>query len=187
MGPVTNGSVYSRAVNMADMFLMLDGIKGESIDALYRDHIEIHGWEWHIENNASISLTPGDAVKHTSFRSIKLDKLYDVSSVTLMNFCALGKHIPKGTLACRKNIGSRNVDNQSGEVAKMEYLILELKNIKVDKIEWPGRCEPQIVAESVTLTFNEFAMTYQLQNERGDPVGAVEFGFNVSSHTEVQR
>jgi type VI secretion system secreted protein Hcp len=171
---------------MADMFLMLDGIKGESLDALYRDHIEVLGWQWHITNDASFSLSPADTVKKTSFDNLMIDKLYDLSSVTLINYCALGKRIPVGTLACRKNVGSHGVDARGGEINKMEYLILELRNIKVDKIDWPKTTDAQaVVQETVTLKFTEFSIVYQPQNERGEAVGAVDFGFDLSSHKQV--
>ncbi len=43
---------------MANMFLSLTNIHGESLDHVHAGEIEIHDWEWGMDNAASFRLDP---------------------------------------------------------------------------------------------------------------------------------
>ena len=42
-----------------DMFLKLDGIKGESVDSKHKDEIAVLAWSWGMSNSGSAHLGGG--------------------------------------------------------------------------------------------------------------------------------
>src|SRR5438309_109830 len=99
---------------MAEMFLKLDGIVGESLDFAHANEIEIRNWEWHAENHVKWDINQGGQSTKVEIKKVELKKICDNASVALYQCCMTGKHIKHGTITCRKNDGER----------KVEYLVL---------------------------------------------------------------
>jgi type VI secretion system secreted protein Hcp len=154
---------------MAEMFLKLDGIEGESLDADHAGEIEIKSWGWTTTNAVRWDMNQGGQSTKVEIKDIDLDKICDKASVTLYQNCVTGKHIKSGTITCRKNDGDQ----------KVEYLIVTLTDIMVTKVQFVGGGEEQNLKESVSLSFAEFRMDYKVQNDTGNAAGAKSFGFNV--------
>jgi len=116
---------------MADMFLELTGIKGESLDYIHENEIEIFEWNWGVDNKASFQVGAGEAAKHTEFDHVVVTKMFDKASVTLMNYCATGRRIHEGIITCRKNDGEQHV----------AFLKIKLTDVKVNSVKWAGKNE----------------------------------------------
>jgi type VI secretion system secreted protein Hcp len=160
---------------MAEMFLDLTGIEGESLDPTYHDKIEIIDWSWALSNTASYQLKEGTASTIATIQHIVITKICDLASVKLVKYCTLGKHVPSGTIICRKNAG--------GE--KVEYLKVLLTDVMIQSVNWKGFGAEAILSELVTLSFGEFRVTYTLQTQGGGKGGDLPFAFNVQTHEEV--
>lgn len=159
---------------MSEMFLALDGVKGESLAEEHGEEIVIHDWKWKLTNDAPPNLKGPDAAKHAGVEHITIDKLVDNASVTLVNYCAQGTRVDYATITCRKNAG----DTEG--VKKVDYLLIELTNVKVERVEWFGRGEGHVIPEQVELSFLEFKIVYFIQYSDGTvPTGGNEFHFNV--------
>lgn len=154
---------------MAEMFLKLDGIDGESLDSAHGGEIEISRWGWITENHVRWDVNQGGQSTKVDVQHIYLDKVCDKASVTLHQNCVTGKHIKHGTITCRKNDGDQ----------KFEYMILKMTDIMVTKIEFNGDGGEQSLKETVGLSFAEFRMDYKLQNDTGTAQGSKSFQFNV--------
>jgi type VI secretion system secreted protein Hcp len=154
---------------MAEMFLKLDGIEGESLDSSHSGEIEIQRWGWITENHVRWDVNQGGQSTKVDVQHIFLDKICDKASVTLHQNCVTGKHIKNGTITCRKNDGDQ----------KFEYMILKLTDIMITKIEFSGDGDSQTLKETVGLSFAEFRMDYKLQNDAGTAQGSKSFQFNV--------
>jgi type VI secretion system secreted protein Hcp len=151
---------------MANMFLLLTNIDGESLDVVYEGKIEVEDWDWGMHNNASFELTGAKAAQHTRFNHLTIHKKLDKSSPTLMLYCAYGKKIPDATLVCRKNDGGIPVD----------YLKIHLKNVKVNQVAWPIKgSDVGGVAETLELSFHQVQVEYKMQIADGSLTGATEF------------
>jgi type VI secretion system secreted protein Hcp len=100
-----------------------------------------------------------------------VEKICDKASVILYQCCVTGKHIPTARITCRKNDGD----------LKVEYLVVDLKDIMVSKVAWAGDGGQQSLNETVQLSFAEFKLNYQVQADTGDSAakGATSFGFNI--------
>jgi type VI secretion system secreted protein Hcp len=154
---------------MAEMFLKLDGVEGESLDHAHANEIEIQSWTWNTMNPVRWDLNQGGQSTKVQVHHIDLKKACDKASVTLYQNLVTGKHIKNAKITCRKNDGEN----------KFEYLIVELTDLMVAKVEWTGAGDSQTLEETVHLSFAEFKLHYQVQGDSGDANGGKSFGFNV--------
>jgi type VI secretion system secreted protein Hcp len=154
---------------MAEMFLKLDSVPGESLDEKHKDEIEIKSWGWTTENHVRWDLNQGGQSTKVVVNAINIEKICDQASVTLYQNCVTGKHIPTGRITCRKNNGDQ----------KLEYLVVDLTDIMVSKVVWSGEGEEQSLKETVEISFAEFQLNYNIQEDLGNPGGGKNFGFHI--------
>jgi type VI secretion system secreted protein Hcp len=156
-----------------NMFLKLDGIDGESLDEAdgspHKNEIEVKSWDWETENKVKWDVNQGGQSTHTIVTPITLEKTVDAASHRLYQACTNGLHIKTATLTARKNAGE----------GKMDYLVLVLTDVMVNKMNWSGESEDAFVKEKVQLSFAEFKITYNSQTDTGDKEAKGEHGWNV--------
>jgi type VI secretion system secreted protein Hcp len=125
---------------MADMFLKLTDISGESMDIDHEDEIEVFDWRWGLDNDASFALRDqGQATPHTTVAHLSIDKVLDNATVPLVQYCAHGKHISEAVLVCRKNTGAKYGEKHTPQGHVDEYWKIELRDVKVLTVKWPGK------------------------------------------------
>ncbi|MCC8936302.1 hypothetical protein CI1B_63800 [Bradyrhizobium ivorense] len=160
-----------------DMFLKLDGIKGESIDdakPAHKDEIDIIGWSFGVSNPASFALGQGGQQSKPTFSDFHISKYVDKASAALMNAAATGKHFKDGKITCRKAAGE----------SKLEYLIIKLDEVLITSVQHSGSGSEQYVHESVTLTCGAIDFTYQGQADiTGGAEGNFEFTYDLQKQT----
>jgi type VI secretion system secreted protein Hcp len=165
---------------MADMFLNLEGIDGESIDEAepvgHWKEIEIRDWLWNVSNPADHALKGAEAATKVVVDNITVFKHCDFASVNLLRFCTNGTHIKSARITCRKHQGEH----------KHEYLTIDMADVMIHKFDWKGIPE-SIVMEEITLEFAAFKVAYTVQSNRSDndAPGAVDFGWDVQKHSET--
>jgi type VI secretion system secreted protein Hcp len=161
---------------MGEMFLKLDGVKGESLDEKHGEEIEINKWDWTTINHVHWDLNQGGQSTKVDVNAINVEKICDKASVVLYQCCVTGKHIPTARITCRKNDGD----------LKVEYLVVDLKDIMVSKVAWSGDGGEQKLTETVELSFAEFKLNYQIQADAGAGApGATSFGFNIQKQQKT--
>jgi type VI secretion system secreted protein Hcp len=166
---------------MAEIFLRLDNIVGEAIDAAgggppHIDDIQVLDWGWGLTNSAPLEMKSAEATTQTSAQSLSITKGVDRASATLAQYCALGTEIPTATLTCRKNTGDE----------KLEYLVIDFKKVKVIDLKWTGQGHEHGPSEVVLIRFGEFKIRYTMQADAtGEPMGTVEFGFDIQHHKQT--
>jgi type VI secretion system secreted protein Hcp len=139
-----------------DMFLLLDGIKGESGDKTHKGEIDVLAWSWGLSNTGTFHHGDGGGAGKANFQDISITKHIDKSTPDLMYACASGKHIAKGKLVCRK----------AGE-NPLEYLTYEFENILVSAISHGGSSGEERLTENVTLNFAKVKKEYWTQGAKG--------------------
>jgi type VI secretion system secreted protein Hcp len=156
---------------MAEMFLWIDGIQGESIDSERGKWIEIQNWSWHTHNQIRWDMNQGGQSTKAKVNEITVNKVCDQASVTLHRYCLTGKHFKKGRIICRKNDGEK----------KLEYLTVELEDVMIQKVSWSGQGEAQAVTEIVEICFADFTLKYKPQRDSGDADGEMHFRYNIQT------
>jgi type VI secretion system secreted protein Hcp len=139
-----------------DMFLLLDGIKGESADKTHKGEIDVLAWSWGLSNSGSFHQGEGGGSGKANFQDISVTKYVDKASADLLYSSASGKHIPKAKLTVRK----------AGE-NPLEYLTFELENILVSSVSTGGSGGEDRLTENVSLNFAKIKMEYWTQGAKG--------------------
>ena len=104
-----------------DMFIKLDGIKGESRDAKHKGEIDVLAWSWGLSNSGTMHMGGGGGAGKANVQDISFTKYVDAGSADLQLSCANGKHLKSAKLVVRK----------AGETP-LEYIIIELGEMPGD-------------------------------------------------------
>lgn len=156
-----------------DMFLKLEGIKGESKDTKHKDEIQIEGFSWGMAQVASMAVGGGGGAGKVSVHDISITKTVDSATAALMLNCCSGKHIPSGLLTVRK----------AGE-KPLEYLKITLTDVLIASVT-QGAAGSDQVSENVTLNFGKFKMEYQVQKADGSGTPAGEMGWDIKKNEKA--
>jgi type VI secretion system secreted protein Hcp len=151
-----------------DMFLKLDGIKGESVDKSHKDEIAVLAWSWGMSNSGSAHLGGGAGSGKVNVQDLSLTKYIDLSTPDLMLSCCNGKHIPKAQLTVRK----------AGETA-LEYMIIKLEDILVSSVSTGGSGGEDRLTENVVLNFAKVDVEYTQQNSQGGAGAKPKMGWDI--------
>jgi type VI secretion system secreted protein Hcp len=139
-----------------DIFLKLDGIKGEAQDAKHPQWIDVLSWSWGMTQSGTTHMGPGGGGGKVAVQDLQITKYVDAASPNLEKFCANGKHIANGELLVRK----------AGE-NPLEYLSIKMEEIIVTGVSMGGHGTEDRFTEHVTLNFAQFHTTYKPQLDTG--------------------
>ena len=148
----------------SDMFLKLDGIKGESTDDKHKDEIEIISFSWGAASNASIgSASTGGGSGKAVFSDFTFQKRVDMSSPKLALLSARGEHIATATISIRK---------AGGAAGQVDYQVYSLEKMYVTGLHISGDSNGDFY-ETLTLSPTKFKWEYKQQNAAGGLTGNV--------------
>lgn len=156
-----------------DMFLELDGIKGESVDKVHKEKIDILAWSWGMSNSGTFHHGSGGGAGKANFQDLSVTKYIDKSSATLLSNCATGKHIAKGKLIIRK----------AGD-KPLEYLTISLEKILVTAVSTGGSSGEERLTENVTLNFAKVTTDYKIQDDKGAGQAGGTFTFDIAANSK---
>jgi len=156
-----------------DMFLKIDGIKGESKDHKHKDEIHIESFSWGLAQTGAFGVGGGGGAGKVSVHDVSVTKAVDKSTPELMIHCCNGKHIPEGWLYFRK----------AGGESVLEYLKIQMEDLLVSGVQEAGHGGGDLLSESLTINFSKFKVFYQEQDEKGKPQGGpVTMGWKVKEN-----
>jgi type VI secretion system secreted protein Hcp len=157
-----------------DMFLQLDGIKGESKDDKFKESIDILAWSWGVSNSGSAHMGGGQGTGKANFQDISFTKYVDKSTPDIMYACSSGKHVPKATLTVRK-AGDKPLD----------YMIIKLDDILVSSISTGGGKGEERLTENITLNFAKVSLEYWTQAASGAKDKNALFGWDIPANKKL--
>ena len=156
-----------------DMFLKLDGIKGESKDSKHKDEIHIESFSWGMNQTGAHGTGGGGGAGKVSVHDISVTKYLDKSSASLMLACCNGKHIANGLITVRK----------AGE-KPLEYLKIKLEDILISGVQHAGHGS-DLLTENLSLNFAKFHLEYQEQKPDGSGQPGGEMGWDVKANVKA--
>ena len=157
-----------------DMFIKIDGIKGESVDAKHKEEIDVLAWSWGASQSGTTHAGPGGGAGKANFQDISFTKYIDKATPNLMMNCAKGTHIKEATLVVRKAGGT-----------PLEYLKIKMTEILVSSVSTGGAGGEDRLTENVSLNFGAFDLEYTPQDNKGAGLPAVIAKFDIAKNAAV--
>lgn len=157
-----------------DVYLQIDGIKGESLDDKHKDWIECTAVQWGVTQprSATASTGGGHTAERCEHKEIELTKLADLSSPLLLQNCSAGKTIPKAKFEFMR---------ADGQGERIKYFEIELENVLIGNIT-PKVQEGSIIQESVGLKFSKVKWKYTQQKVGGGAGGNTAGGWDLAAN-----
>jgi len=157
-----------------DVYLHIDGIKGESTDDRHKDWIECKSVSWAVEQprSATSSTGGGHTAERCEHRDVVITKLADLASPILLQTCSAGRTIPKAKLEFMR------ADAQ-GE--RVKYFEIELDNVLIGAVS-PSVSEGDILTEEVGFKFSKVRWKYTQQRISGGAGGNTSGGWDLATN-----
>ena len=152
---------------LADVFLMLDTIEGDSTDAKHKNEIEILTYTQSFKNSVPDSTGGGGGAGKVTCGDVTVTKNIDKSSPLLIKAVATGQHIKKAVLTFR-TVGQRN----------LEYYTVTMQDVLITSIDQTDQNNPARIFERVQINANVFKFHFVPQERNGQPGTPVDFEFN---------
>lgn len=156
-----------------DMFLELEGVKGESLDKHHKGKIDILAWSWGLTNTGTFHQGHGGGAGKANFQNLGIKKYIDAATPDLMRSCASGKHFEKGKVIVRK----------AGE-HPLEYLVIDLENVFVASYGTGGKSADERLTEDINLNFAKVKVEYVTQTDKGGKGAPHAFTWNISANSK---
>ena len=159
-----------------DIFLKLDGIKGESLDDKHKDEIELSSFSFG-ESNAGVHTNGGGGgAGKVSFQDIHFTSKVSVASPQLMLACASGVHIKEGQITVRKAGDNRETGTEF-LFYKFDTVFITSVSDNVNTDEGP--------TESISFAFAKVNVEYKPQKADGSVGAAVSFGWDLKANKKI--
>lgn len=159
-----------------DMFLLLDGIRGETQDNSYNKEggIDVLAWSEGLSQSGTTHQGGAGGAGRSSVQDLSITKYMDSSSPALRLLVANGQNIDTATLIVRK----------SGQ-NQLEYFRIDLKNIIVTSVSAGGSGGEDRLTENVSLNFSEVTWTYTPSDTNGNALTPISVGWNIAENKEI--
>lgn len=157
-----------------DVYLQIDGIKGESTDERHKEWIECKSVSWGVEQpkSATSSTGGGHTAERCEHREITISKLADLSSPILLQTCSAGRTIPKAKFEFMR---------ADGQGERVKYFEIEIENVLIGAVS-PSVAEGDILMEDVGFKFSKVRWKYTQQKITGGVGGNTSGGWDLAAN-----
>jgi type VI secretion system secreted protein Hcp len=160
---------------MADYFLKIDGIDGESTDAKHKNEIEVESFSWGEQHSGGNASGGGGGAGKVVSSDFHYTSRLTRASPKLLVACATGQHIKQAVLTGRK----------AGK-AKFEFLTITFTDLLVSSYETSADSPDEAPgADQVSLNFATIQMSYKMQKANGAAGDTVVGGFDFRADKSI--
>lgn len=160
----------------SNIFMKIDGIKGESTDKGNKDQFEILSFSHSVSQPvaATRSSAGGGTVERCHHSEFGVSKYMDAGTADLNKYCCFGKTIKKVEIFCYRS------DDSGKDVLYMTYT---LENCVVANVSVSGS-GMDTPTESISFNYSKIGWDYQIQEEKGGAKsGHHKASWNLSDNT----
>jgi type VI secretion system secreted protein Hcp len=154
-----------------DMFLKIEGVKGESEDDKYKGEIDVLAWSWGASNSGSMHVGGGGGSGKVNVQDMSITKYIDKASPVLFQKICSGKHFPKAELFVRK----------AGD-KPMEYVVILMEEVIISSLSTGGSGGEDRLTENISLNFAKMKFAYKAQKADGSPDAENKVGWSVRNN-----
>jgi type VI secretion system secreted protein Hcp len=157
-----------------DLYLQIEGIKGESADSAHQEWIELTSVHMGITQPGSATESAGGG--HTAERceqsTLSFSKLVDMASPILMQTCSAGTTIPKAKLEFMR---------ADSEGKPVKYYDVELENVMIANMDQLTN-EGDLLHDHIGLRFSKMKWQYTQQEIGGEAGGNTSGCWDLASN-----
>jgi type VI secretion system secreted protein Hcp len=157
-----------------DMFIKIDGIKGESADDKHKEEIDVLAWSWGMSQSGSAHMGGGAGSGKVNVNDLSFTKYIDVGSADLYLSCCNGKHLKDAKLVVRK----------AGE-NPLEYLKITMEDVIISSVSTGGSGGEDRLTENVTLNFARVKVDYAAQDAKGGAAAQPKMGWDIAANKKI--
>jgi type VI secretion system secreted protein Hcp len=142
---------------MADLYMQIDGLKGECTDSDHKDWIELLSYNHSISQPASATATSagGGTTARCQHSDFSITKYIDLASQKLYEMCSSGKHIKSVNIEMMRASGDKRV----------KYMEVKMEQVVISHVAPAGGSE--FPSEAVSFNYGTIKWTYT-QQKRAD-------------------
>ena len=157
----------------SDIFLKVDGIKGESTDTNHQDESEIVSWSWGVSEVFISSGGGGIIGGKAKVGDFVIGKQVDKASPNLLKACLTAKHINEVVLTQRK-----------AGAGKSNFLTITLKDVLISSLNDVDTAAAPRPTESIVFAFGKVIYEYVPLKPNGQPDIPVTLRWDVKANAE---
>ncbi|NDJ56619.1 type VI secretion system tube protein Hcp [Enterobacteriaceae bacterium 4M9] len=155
-----------------DMFIKIDGIDGESLDATHKNEIQVLSWNWGVSQHSNMHSGSGGGSGKATVADFCFEHYTDKASPNLLHYCLTGKHIKNIQFTVRKAGGD-----------PLEYMLIKFTDVIITRVEMAGSVEDESrPREGVRFSFTKMTQDYVMQNAEGIKSGVVSASYDVKAN-----
>jgi type VI secretion system secreted protein Hcp len=156
-----------------DVYLQIDGIKGESADDQHKGWIECESVNWSLTQprSATASTAGGHTAERVELSDVTFHKMIDLASPILAQTCAMGKTIPKAKFEFFR---------ADGDGTRVKYYEVELENVIVSHVAQGVAAGG--MTDHIGLKFAKVKWRYTQQRIVGGAGGNTAGGWDLSGN-----
>lgn len=160
-----------------DVYLQIDGIKGESSDNAHKDWIECTAVNFEVlqPRSATASSAGGHTAERCEHKDIVVTKLADLATPLLLEQCSMGKTIPKAKFDFMR---------ADADGKRVTYFNIELENVLISGVA-PHVVEGNIMTESLSIKYSKVKWKYVQQKVSGGTGGNTAGGWDLSANKKA--
>lgn len=158
---------------MADYYLQITGIAGESKEAKHKDWIDVLSWSFGASNPGQIVAGGGAGAGKVTMSDFNFMAMTSKASPKLFLACATGQRLQEARLSAVK----------SGAM-QQEYLRWTFSDVLVSSYQTSGS-GGDVSADSVSLAFSKVKVEYSAQKADGSLEGAIVAGWDVAANKKL--
>jgi type VI secretion system secreted protein Hcp len=145
---------------MPDIYMQIDGLKGESTDSEHKDWIELLSFNHSISQPASATAASagGGTTARSQHSDYSITKYVDLASPKLYEMCSSGKHIKDITIEMLRASGDKRV----------KYMVVKMEQVVISHVAPVGGAD--FPTESISFNYGTIKWTYT-QQKRTDGSG----------------
>jgi type VI secretion system secreted protein Hcp len=157
-----------------DIYLKIEGIAGESMDAKHAGEIDVLDWGFGVSQTGDFHAGGGGGAGRANFQDFHFVHRIDKASPRLFLACASGEHIKTAALVVRK----------AGK-EQHEYLKFTFSDLMITGVQDGGSANAELPTQNVTIAFSKVEMEYRQQKADGTLDAAVKNGWDLKKNVKA--
>jgi type VI secretion system secreted protein Hcp len=157
---------------VADFFLKIDGIDGESADKAHKGQIDLMSFSWGASNGGTFATGGGGGAGKVAFQDLHVTSHVSKASPKLMLSCANGAHIKSAVLYVRK----------AGK-EQQEFYNVKLSDVLISSYNSAASDGSPRPVDQFSLNFAKIEFEYKEQKADGTLGGAIKTHWDLKSNT----